>query len=473
MRGLDRRKYIAVTFENKAISPWIVDQSKIKQIKLNAKYLNQVREQFNNSASQDVLQTSLAATAPSSSAIELEEVTHSLGIMSQQISVGGLLDFNHHQEMLSKVELALPAERFYGRPYVNLGSSRHALAWDMQLKGVGFNQLCLNGDFHHRWGGFIVRDALKAFLSDIVASKRTKLGTLHTAAAFIYHDHALGKIPLALQLRDAQSYRLAQVHPDFTPQQDKEVVRQHLCRYFHTQDPELMLQTICEHYTHAVAQGIHFRSISFDNLTVDGRFLDCESIDFTTDHRPVPRFVILIVPNQHVNRSLADLRLAEALQQFPDSYFGDSLVHHIYNLTYLTEYIYRSIWPELGFCSLQEVKNQVRKHLPGLATQEDFDLLDTYQSSTLTTFLGLNQDQLHRVKSQDLKGMGHFVYNHHYPYPFSDATAICFTENMRQDLKYECNQILKKWEVLFWPHQEELNWDNAFLNYQKMYQSVD
>lgn len=472
MKGLDKRKYHAVTFEDEEVYPWIVNSEALERITLNAAYISNLRKVFSRPQMTSFVYSICDHENDSLPNLSLDEVLKLYGIKSRVEQIGGFQSYDDYFKFRDSTKLALLTEKFYGQPYISLGSSRHCLLKDAHLKGVGFNALAITDDFHHRWGGFIARDALKSILTDIIVQKRTKLGSAPILANFIYRNQTLGTIKQCLQLRDASSFRLAQVHPDFCSLNEKKLVKDYLFKNFKTQNLQEILTKIIEHYIHSFSVGIYYRSPSFDNLLVDGRFIDCESIDFTLDKRPVPRFVMVAVKGRLDDETIKDLNFSDATHFFSELSFIDSSLHYLWKLCALTHFVFDSLTPSFDYDLGNVFENMAGALLKDVLKEEDWNLFKAYKSNTLMRLIDNEDDGQVLIKNDDLKGFSHFNYNHHFYDLRLNHTIVCFSENLKADLKYECNELLKKWEIAFWPKDTGSDWNLAFDHYYKMFNSI-
>ena len=183
MWNLDLKKYSPVYLLRTPVTPWIVNEKFMPQLKANAAFVKQLIDAYPHKKRGTMNWIKSAFHNPVEATEEIDVLTY-LGLKTIGTLGGAFVDQNDFDQWIAVAEIALPTERFYSKPFLSLGSSRHVLLQDVQLKGVGRNNLCIDQDFYHSWGGLVMRDALKGYLSSLVANKKTKLGCLNILGLF-------------------------------------------------------------------------------------------------------------------------------------------------------------------------------------------------------------------------------------------------------------------------------------------------
>ncbi len=294
MWDLDYRKYEVVHLKNAQISPWIVNPEAIDGLKELASFISEIKMRMKTGYLNDVYGTLQELYHKKrESALDLDQVQSALGIVSYLLPSDSFLDHIDFNEHKSKTDCVLLTEKNLLPQLIGKGSSRHALGTNYQFKGIGRNPLAHAEDYYHSWGGYVSRDALRSLLCDKIISERTKLGCVRTDALFKYEESFIDKTPLVLAVREANCYRLSQIIPSFISESEKNILLSSLFERFKTKNLESILNQVIEHYVHAFSCGVVHRSISQENLTLDGRFIDTDSVEFSEEIGPCPLYIKL------------------------------------------------------------------------------------------------------------------------------------------------------------------------------------
>jgi hypothetical protein len=200
------------------------------------------------------------------------------------------LDIVQFEGFKKRTEFILFSEKNLYPDAIGKGSSRHCLGNKLQAKGVGRNNLAHNLDYFHSWGGFVTRDCLLSIINEKIILKRTKIGCLKTRAVFKYKVDPIENTPCVIALRDSDCFRLSQITKDFISAKEREFFKKHLAGRFGSLTGDEIFQRVIDHYFHAFSCGIAHKSIARENLTLDGRFIDCESIEITKDSSSFPKY---------------------------------------------------------------------------------------------------------------------------------------------------------------------------------------
>ena len=212
--------------------------------------------------------------------ISLDKALSALSLITVPPIAKSFVTLEEENEQKLQTTNTLLTERSFYRHSIFLGSSRHVLTPGLQLKGIGRNDLYNRFNYHHSWGGLPFRDVLKSFMCDSVVNKRSPLGAVQTVGALLLTDEHVKHLPLCIALREANFYRVSQISRDFLNIQDRKILKDHLNEKFSTQNPVEILNVISDHYINAALNGINHKSLNSENISIDGRFVDTESIDF-------------------------------------------------------------------------------------------------------------------------------------------------------------------------------------------------
>lgn len=205
--GLHRDKYTSVYLGQKPIRPWIVKSDFIEQIKLNAGFAKSAHENFQQIVKSPVPYAlhRLYKQDPQETK-DLDEALHYLGIASKGVFPDPFASLTKLQNWKENSKLALLTERFLAPPTFVIGSARHVLLKNSHLKGVGRNSLSINEDYTHSWGGWLIRDVLKGFITGQYVTARTLLPQMENYGVFLYEDKDEDGIQHAITLRDSRTF---------------------------------------------------------------------------------------------------------------------------------------------------------------------------------------------------------------------------------------------------------------------------
>lgn len=149
---------------------------------------------------------------------------------------------------------------------MSLGSSRHLGRGRYLWKGVGRNQLAVQSDWLHSWGGMTFTEGLNEYVLSRLLGKTC---AVPVKALLRYKEKELGGSYFLL--RDQEFPRLATVPYQHNLPACARALRDHLSRWSGTADPwEKFLETI----TTAYRKGFVHRSPTAGNFDVLGRLID-------------------------------------------------------------------------------------------------------------------------------------------------------------------------------------------------------
>lgn len=297
MWNLNYSRYSPVWCKEDAIGPWFLCDDVLPRLKQNAAYVRQIKD--NHSVERHVLTilNNLARQEVSVDHLSDEESIQELGLSSIGVPSGSFINKQHYSDFYSEAKMLLATEKFCAPDIFYSGSSRHANLYDIQLKGIGRNSLVNDFEYHHSWGGLTSFDAFKGLLSGIVVNQRTMLKELEVLGLFLYRNHLCDGLPQAVVARSMDSFRLAHCWPDQMTNEEKLEIRKHLAQMFPGLSLSEIQKNIAIHYTNAFHKGVLHRSPTLDNLLVDGRWIDSESLDFTLNGSQYPFFLQVFYPD--------------------------------------------------------------------------------------------------------------------------------------------------------------------------------
>lgn len=446
---------------NSPVAPWIVNPDVMDRLKLNAAFI----DHHKNIYSKKLETWHIRSYMQSLKEFKTDEragLEH-YGIKTNQYAEGGKLKRSEFEKMFTSSELALSSERFFAPDFMCQGSSRHALLLDVQLKGVGTNHLNFSQDYHHRWGGFLTRDALRAIFNNEIINARTPLGASEILGLFIYQEKTFNHISECIQVRDAKSYRLAQLYPGCTLPEDRKVAQEFLAKKFNGASSHKILEEILNHYIVSFKNGVQYRSISYDNLLLDGVFTDAESVDFTVDKSQAPQFIKIFIPTKI---EIKKENLSWYVDQY-DCHLYSSWLHDLRLMYDMSAFVYDEVYKknhyddELFLTMLSSLIN-------------DFpvgNLLD-YNSYRETILLPHRQSDLQLLTAKELEPFRDYNVVDYYEHGHLEGMVITFCKDREFDLRLETVQQLNRLEVLLHTEYEKLSLEKSFENFEILKKSV-
>ena len=443
------------------VAPWIVNPECVDRLKLNAAFIDHHKKNYSKKLETWHIRSYMDSLKEFKSDSEAE--LHHYGIKTNQYPEGGKIKREEFEKLFTSSELALCAERFFAPDFMCQGSSRHTLLFDVQLKGVGTNHLNFNQDFHHRWGGFLTRDALRAVFNNEILNARTPLGASEILGLFIYQEKTFNHIFECLQVRDSKSYRLAQLYPGCTLPEDRKVAREFLEQRFPGDSSREVLKKILNHYTVSFKNGVQYRSISYDNLLLDGVFIDSESVDFTIDKSQAPQFIKIFIP-KHIE--VKKENLAWYMNQH-ECFLYSSWLHDLRLMYDMSVVVYDEIFKQPHF------DNDLFLNMVSPLMQ-DFpagNLLD-HNSYRETILLPHRQSGLHLLTADELEPYKDYSVIDFYEHVHLQGTVVTFCKGREFDLRLETVQQLNRLEVLLHTEYANLSLEKSFENFQILKKSV-
>ncbi len=168
----------------------------------------------------------------------------------------------------------LHTDRFFNPYSPDLGSGRNALLGKACWKGVGRNFTATRVDNFHSSGMLSSSTALTEILFDYVLSKHRPDLRVPIWAAGVYQEQ-----PSTFLVRSNQVIRCSQV-PGFIKKEEREIFKQYLKEQIPGIAEKELFHYIMMRLTRSLAQGIYHISPTPDNITIDGRFIDNQSVEW-------------------------------------------------------------------------------------------------------------------------------------------------------------------------------------------------
>jgi hypothetical protein len=218
----------------------------------------------------------------------LESLEKALPFLNR-VSTG---DPNPFWELANEVKdrIYLPTEKFFWNfPTINLGSGRHSLLYDIQLKGNGRNALAIRTDFSHAWGGSFIWQSLKSYAITVLLKGMLPQGILETEMISLYRndedDQKLTPSSRALQFRSSKGLRVTQIcigiDPHLYPNQ-KQILSGLLTGQGLKYSSQLFEKSLFM-YASMFMNGLKHLSVTKENITLEGQLLDYEDVEYLTD----------------------------------------------------------------------------------------------------------------------------------------------------------------------------------------------
>ncbi len=459
MKDLDLRKYTSVYLKEKEVMPWVINPDCLERLEMNAEYIKQLKASYPHQLKSWHVKDVQEACEHMIFDKTKTDLTQ-FGLATKAFNSGGFESKESSENFYKEADLTLNTERFFAPDYQSIGSSRHVLLYDTQLKGCGKNSLAITPDFHHRWGGYLARDCLNSIISSIVVNQRSNLGSLEILGSFLYKEKTFNQMHNTLQVRDAKTYRLAQLHPCLLSEEDK-IKAQNFIKNKFNSPPSEILKTLFHHYINAFKKGIVHKSISYDNLLIDGRFIDTESIDFTKKPECAPQYIKLFIKGLPLDNIRGQLFKLMDLETDRDINFFSSWAHDLRLICLMTQHVYNSIWNE-DFKMNSFIEDMIR----GIDS-ESFRPISHFDSYKESELLPLKKKMSLISKDVQEHYADYFFVDHFY-LPEIDGTVYTFSTS-QDDIKANKVDLLNKLEVILYPTSKGFDVDEAIKNFKTIF----
>ncbi len=289
MKNLPSYYYVPVFFKREEIIYDFINPDFLDDIKLNARFVHFACEAKNDFRFYDseARKKDFEASALFNEEIPVEDI----GIKVIQYN-DTILKASDYDEFTMQSPWVLTDRYFYPFGFRHIGSSRHALLYNCQLKGVGRNSLTHRGDFLHSWGGYPYFHAVNSMIYNLYIDSVTPLGALPIWATARYKHLSIAselQSP-ALQIRDSRDYRLSHFDPG-TSLSDKTVnklITQDLKLKFQTDQIDEIKKIVVKQYAAYFQHGINpSSSLIPENLLFSGQAIDTDEFEILLTKSPV------------------------------------------------------------------------------------------------------------------------------------------------------------------------------------------
>lgn len=194
----------------------------------------------------------------------------------------------------------LMTEKFFWHwPTTNLGSGRHALLFDMQIKGVGRNPLALRHDYSHSWGGHYLWQALKGYVVGHLFEGAAPLGILKipyiATKTSDLKNKQIKSSAISMAIREADALRVTQVMASFDPLEkgSASLVLRDFLKKVKTPTCKSHMDNVIFHYSALFLMGIRHTAVTRENVTLEGKLIDYEDLTLDTDEETYNYFLII------------------------------------------------------------------------------------------------------------------------------------------------------------------------------------
>lgn len=296
MKFLPYYYYAPVFFKKTKIIFDFIDPQYLDDIKINAafvKYINEIKKEphFNDF---EIFYDDFEKSYSKNEECSLEDI----GLKAIQLEETILKATDYNQFYLSS-PWVLTDRYFYPFGFRHIGSSRHALLYSCQLKGIGRNNLTHRGDFFHSWGGYPFSKNINALVNNIYIDETTPLGSLPIWGAARFTEFSIGsemQSP-ALQIRDSNAYRLAHFDPgtSLTDKRVNNLIIDHLKDKWNVSSVSDVKQRALGQYLSYFQRGISPNSSLIpENMLFDARAIDTDEYEIFVSSKPVFTLSFLI-----------------------------------------------------------------------------------------------------------------------------------------------------------------------------------
>lgn len=207
--------------------------------------------------------------------------------LSPKTKTATFTPLEHRRDIPSSDEIWLPAERFFwDYPPANLGSSRHIIIQNIQLKGSGRNPMAVRPDQIHAWGGSYLWQNLKAICFSHLYKGALPLGLQEGLSVSLNEKEFLEQKtePFSYNstlIREARSFRLTQVMTGFDPYElnPKSEYQNFTKRQLEKKNIKFP-DSYYFQYGSMLALGINHLNITKENVMLDGSLIDYEDVSY-------------------------------------------------------------------------------------------------------------------------------------------------------------------------------------------------
>jgi len=463
LKGLNIHHYAPVFIDHEEIEPWIVFEQKMDKLENAATFLASNTKKIstiNPEKFLDILdlfndQASINLEKP----LELTDLLNLLGIKSKGFESKAFISRDDYNDLFKNSTNVLLTEKFLSSSTVSTGSGRHALLGDLQVKGIGRNSLSNQIDYSHSWGGMLPIDCLKAIISDQIILQRCHFPPMQTIATFLYKKNPFN-FKQAISFREADTFRACIFWDDVINNELRSIGTKHLESVFGNKNPNTILTEIFENYIHAFSKGVVHRTPTVDNLTVDGRWIDTESIDFKVKPEEHYKYINIFVHGKELP-SVKNLRELYQLNQ--KIQFMGSWIHDLKIPCLISYKVFKNIYGDKLSIDFDEAFQKIL-HKHNLGSQDWYTLINNYNCIKQMNLSNESFDSLLEAKEIDLSHADDYLcvgnfYDHVYK-----GNLMLFSE--KEDSSRESLSFLEKWNLVI--NKDELDFNKAFANAKRL-----
>lgn len=307
-----------------------------------------------------------------------DEAINFLGMKSLHILNDSFISEDAFFKSVNDCSIILPTERFYSNRPLSVGSSRHAIVDNVQVKGIGQNILNTSYQYDYNWGGYLSIDALISLAKEMIISKRSALEPLKTLGLFRYKISPIKGKDLVIQFREADTFRLAQIHPSSCSRKEKEMLLNFLTKEFEQKNINQILEFIVENIIKSFSKGVAQSTPSLSNLTINGKWIDAESVDITKEEECYPLYIEELIIDE-------------------TKYFFNSWIHNLY--LHCENYVknFEGLF-DISFDLDSFFESRVIEHINPVNKEYWFKLLKEYPS-----WRKLNNDFLEHTELKEIR----------------------------------------------------------------------
>lgn len=193
----------------------------------------------------------------------------------------------------------LMTEKFFWKwPTTNIGSGRHALLLDMQIKGIGRNPLAIRNDHAHSWGGHYLWQAMRGYIISTLYEGVTPLGILKTsyiaAKKKDLESPQIKSSAIAMAIRESDALRVTQVMTSFNPRDrgSYALILKNFLTKNRIKSLSEHMEKIIFHYSALLLMGIRHTAVTRENVTLEGTLIDYEDMKLDTDTQAYRCFIM-------------------------------------------------------------------------------------------------------------------------------------------------------------------------------------
>jgi hypothetical protein len=179
---------------------------------------------------------------------------------------------------------------FWNWPTTNLGSGRHVLLLDMQIKGCGRTPLAIRHDHSHTWGGHYLWQAIKGYVVSNLFEGAAPLGILKIPYVAAQNSDLEARKQIksstnAMAIRESDALRVTQVMTQFDPRErgNYALILKAFLKSMSVKNSSEHMENSIFHYTALLLMGLRHMAVTRENVTIEGRLIDYEDLTLDTD----------------------------------------------------------------------------------------------------------------------------------------------------------------------------------------------